>query len=68
MSAGSTTLQYALKNLRQHWEAAKEGWQDQVRHDFERNHIQPLEAQVSGAIRAMDRLAEVTAKMRRECS
>ncbi len=68
MSAGSTSLQYALKNLRQHWEEAKESWQDQVRHDFERNHLQPMESQVAGAVRAMDRLAEVTAKMRRECS
>ncbi len=65
---GSNKLTYAIKNLRKHWEIAKEHWQDQVQRDFEQNHLFPLETRVNATIRSMDKLAEVTAKVRRDCS
>jgi hypothetical protein len=68
MAVGSTKLQYALKNLRKHWEEAQEGWSDQVREDFDDKHMKPMESQVSAAMRSMDRLGEVLAKMRKDCS
>jgi hypothetical protein len=68
MSVGSTKLQYSLKNLRKHWEEAQEGWADQVRQDFDDRHLKPMETQVSATMRSMDKLAEVMAKMRQECS
>jgi hypothetical protein len=68
MSVGSTKLQYALKNLRKHWEEARESWSDQVGQDFDDKHLRPMETQVAAAMRGMDRLGEVMGKMRKECS
>jgi len=65
---GSTKLNYAIKNLRKHWEIAKAHWQDQVARDFEANHLIPLETRVNAVARGMDKLAEVTAKVKKDCS
>jgi hypothetical protein len=65
---GSTKLTYAIKNLRKHWEIAKTHWQDQVAKDFEGNYLMPLETRVNAVARSMDKLAEVTAKVKRDCS
>jgi len=65
---GSTKLTYAIKNLRKHWEHARTHWQDQVAKDFESTHLFPLETRVNSVIRGMDKLAEVTAKVRKDCS
>jgi len=65
---GSTKLTYAIKNLRKHWELAKTQWLDQVAKDFEANHIFPLETRVNAVSRGMDKLGEVTAKVKRDCS
>jgi hypothetical protein len=64
---GSTKLTYAIKNLRKHWELARTHWQDQVAKDFESNHLAPLETRVNAVVRGMDKLAEVTAKVKRDC-
>ncbi len=64
---GSTKLTYAIKNLRKHWEIARVYWQDQNAKEFEAQHILPLENRVNATSRAMDKLAEVTAKVRRDC-
>ena len=65
---GSTKLTYAIKNLKKHWEVAKTQWLDQVAKDFEAAHLIPLETRVNAVSRGMDKLAEVTAKVRRDCS
>jgi hypothetical protein len=65
---GSTKLTYAIKNLRKHWENAKVHWQDQVAKDFESNHLWPLETRVNAVIRGMDKLAEISAKVKKDCS
>jgi hypothetical protein len=68
MSTGSTKLQYGLKNLRARWEETKESWSDQVSEEFDRKHLNPMETQVSATIRAMEKLGEIIAKVRRDCS
>lgn len=65
---GSTKLTYAIKNLKKHWEEAKTMWLDQVAKDFESTHLIPLETRVNAVSRGMDKLAEVTDKVRRDCS
>jgi hypothetical protein len=65
---GSTKLTYAIKNLKKHWEHAKTQWQDQNAKEFESNHLYPLEVRVNAVVRGMDKLAEVTAKVKRDCS
>ncbi len=64
---GSTKLTYAIKNLRKHWEQAKVYWQDQNAKEFEATHLSPLETRVNAVVRGMDKLAEVTAKVKRDC-
>lgn len=66
--AGTSKLQHALKTLRAHWDSTQDGWRDQVRRDFEERHLAPLDAQVTQTIRAMDTLADVFAKIYRDCS
>ncbi|HEV3122595.1 MAG TPA: hypothetical protein VGY53_11860 [Isosphaeraceae bacterium] len=68
MSGGSTKLQYALQNLRMRWEEAQEMWNDSVRVDFDNKHLKPLETQVSATVRAMEKIGEIMAKMKQECS
>jgi hypothetical protein len=68
MSAGSARLSHCLKTLREHWELAREQWDDKVARDFEKNHLIPLEQQAGSAIRGMDKLSEVLHKIRNDCS
>lgn len=68
MSAGSTKLQYALKTLKAHWEETKDGWADEVRQNFEDKHLIPMESQVAATMRGMDKLGEIMARVRQDCS
>ncbi len=68
MASGAPRLERAVKNLRERWEIAREQWSDKVALDFEKNHIFPMESQAVQAARGMDKIAEVMAKVRQECS
>jgi hypothetical protein len=68
MSAGSARLNHALKTLRERWDETKGYWSDQVARDFEKNHLYPLEALSSNAVRGMEKLAEILVRMRNDCS
>lgn len=61
-------LSKALKDLRVRWEIAGQSWQDQVRVEFEENHLEPLWEQTRATLDGMNRLAELLARARRECS
>ena len=65
---GSTKITYAIKNLKKQWEVARTMWLDSVAKDFETTHILPLETRVNAVSRGMDKLAEVSDKVRRDCS
>jgi hypothetical protein len=67
-SDGAVKLTHALKTVRLRWEDAQDYWHDSVRHNFEEQHLRPLEERVQVAIKGMQDLAEVLAQMRRECS
>jgi hypothetical protein len=68
MSTGSARLNHAVKTLRERWEETKGYWSDEVARDFEKNHLIPLESQANNAIRGMEKLAEVFARLRHDCS
>lgn len=68
MSAGSARLKHALKNLREHWDATKEQWNDGVARDFEKNHLVPVDQQVNTALHGMDKISEVLQKVRHDCA
>jgi hypothetical protein len=57
-----------MKNLLAKWDETEAHWRDQVRHDFEDRHIEPLHSQVSTTLRGMAKLAEVLSRVRRDCS
>jgi hypothetical protein len=68
LSTGWTELNAALKSMRLQWQEIRLDWNDSVRRGFEENHWKPLEAQVIGTLRAIDRLAPILAKAQQECS
>ncbi len=66
--SGTSKLRHALKTLRSQWDQTQDGWNDQVRRDFEEKRLAPLDSQVSSTMRAMDQLAELFSKIYRDCS
>ena len=67
LSTGRTQLYAAAKTCNEHWEQAKTAWQDSVCREFEETGLSPLQAQVSSALHAMDRLSVILAQMQQEC-
>jgi hypothetical protein len=57
-----------LQTARLIWEDTQAGWNDPVSHDFEEKIWTPLETQVEAVIQALDRLAPILARAKRECS
>lgn len=68
MSGPGNRLLYGLKQLRTAWDEAASEWKDQVARDFEGEYLGPLEDRVQATARAMDKLSEVLARAKRECS
>ena len=67
LSAGSSKLNLALKDLRLRWEETKTRWKDPVSEAFEENHWRPLEMQVQATLRAIDRLGQELGWARQDC-
>jgi hypothetical protein len=67
MSAHSSRLQHALRDLREKWDITRESWDDQVARDFEKNHLDSLEHLVKHTLVGMDKLSETLGKLRRQC-
>jgi hypothetical protein len=67
MSAHSSRLQHAHKDLREKWDIARETWTDQVAREFEKNHLDPLQHLVKSTLTGMDKLSEALGKIRRQC-
>ena len=65
---GAAQLSKAQKTLQLQWERTREGWHDHVRGRFESDHLEALSADVKGTLAAMSRLAELFARIRRDCS
>jgi hypothetical protein len=57
-----------MKTLRERWDETQIHWRDQVRVDFEKHHMDPLQSQVEQTLRAMNQLGEVLARMRKDCA
>jgi hypothetical protein len=60
-------LNSSYKDLQPHWEEVQDCWNDVVRRDFAKAYLDPLEEEVQMAMRALDQLAEVMARMKHEC-
>lgn len=57
----------ALKSLQETWEDTKPLWNDPVRQDFEENFWYPLEDRTRVILSAIDLLAQVLVRARKDC-
>lgn len=67
LSAGRNKLHSAMKTLTPLWEETRSGWNDPVSQDFEETYWQPLEAAVPAALRSIDHLDLILARVRQDC-
>lgn len=65
--AGIPKLKNAIKSLQLAWEGTQPEWNDQVRADIQEHELQPLLEQAETALRAMHELADLFAKIERDC-
>lgn len=66
--AGVGKLQHTRKALLLAWERTEEDWRDRVREEMGAQHIEPLLEQMEATLREMDQLADLFARMYRDCS
>ena len=67
MDGARTRAQGALKELKVKWADASASWNDATARAFERRYIEQLEQAVRAALPAMEKMAEVLARVRSEC-
>ena len=67
MSAHSSRLQHAHKDLREKWDIARRSWTDQVARDFEKNHLDPLQHLVNSDAHGDGQAVGGAGKIRRQC-
>ena len=60
-------MKAALTQLMVSWEQSRTYWNDPVSRGFERDYLLPLEPSARAAMAAMDKMADLLAKARREC-
>jgi hypothetical protein len=65
--AGTGKLSFALKTLRACWDSTQGEWSDDVRQDFEENHLTPIEQELLAAVNATSNLAQTLTKALQEC-
>ena len=49
------------------WEETKESWQDAKAMEFERHHLQPLQAGVETALEVIEELDKLIARIKHDC-
>ena len=64
---GKSLLNKALKDLMFRWADTKSQWKDVMAENFEKNRLGPLEMDLRSASGAMDNMAAILSKVRRDC-
>ncbi len=64
---GRGQLGKAMKMLMAHWSDTKSQWNDVMSHNFEKNRLEPMEADMRSAAAAMDHMAQILNQVRRDC-
>ncbi|MBY0586130.1 hypothetical protein K2X85_03075 [bacterium] len=67
IDAGQTKLARSLKVLLEAWDITQEHWNDSVKVEFEKNHLEELTKRVRSTLTAMDRLQEALRRAEQEC-
>ena len=68
LTVGKTKLVQSLKDLMVRWEKTKANWDDPMSADLERTVLEPLEPKVRAAVTAMEKMGEMLARAKRECT
>lgn len=68
LTTGRTKLKQSYQALGELWEQTADDWDDSVRKQFGKDHIEPLAPEVTAALRAIDRLDVVLHRMKSDCS
>ena len=68
LSDGLGQLTHAASDLSQRWEAAKQHWTDATSTEFEKDYINPIQAQLQLLMTAAQTLAATADKAARELS
>ena len=66
-SAGTGKLSFALKTLRVCWDSTQGEWSDEVRQDFEEQHLKTVEQELLSTVNATSNLAQTLTKALQEC-
>lgn len=64
---GRGQLSKAIKLLELRWQEARMSWDDSAAEHFEKKFLEPLESDLRTAVSAMDHMAGVLARVRRDC-
>ena len=67
-AAGANKLGKSIQTLIEKWDLTEADWRDQKRNEFGKDLIDPLQNDVSAAMRAMKRLDEALNQIRRQCA
>ncbi len=62
-----TRIQGSMKDLRVKWSETESVWRDATAATFSARYIEQLEDAVRSALPAMERMAEILARVRSEC-
>ena len=68
LTNGRVRLQHAIKQLKVRWEIVKEHWHDEASRKFEEDYMDPIDPEIIASIQAIDRLDEIFARAKRDCS
>jgi hypothetical protein len=68
LEVGRYRLLSAHTSLMARWEETRLVWQDIVREEFNKEHLEPLTPMLLTTMAAIDQLAQVLGRVRRECS
>ena len=67
LDTGRYQLYSGLKSLRLRWEETREYWQDAVAQEFIKDYWEAVEPRAQATLAAIDRLANVLARVKQEC-
>jgi hypothetical protein len=68
LTTGRAKIKQSNEQLGLIWIELREGWADEAAHAFEMQHLDPIDPDVQGALRAIDRLSAILSQMESECS
>lgn len=67
MSGNAARLAALTRDLFERWREARALWRDLRAAQFEKDHLEPLEAAVKSAVRGITELEAVLHQIRRDC-